>query len=74
MADTIFDRPFFSPATAEILFISILGGAAGNAMYSWSTTEADWIGEQRAEIAVVVLALISGMVMLGSTVAKTLPK
>ena len=48
------------------MFISIVGGGAGNAMYSWATTEADWIGEHRAEMAALTLAILSGLILWGN--------
>jgi hypothetical protein len=63
---TIFDDTLFSVRNAEIMFISIVGGAAGNAMYSWATTEADWIGEHRAEMGALTLAILSGLILWGN--------
>ena len=60
---TIFDSNLFSTQNAEIIFISVIGGAMGNAMYSYTTTEVAWLGEHRMELAAVSFAAIAGLVL-----------
>ena len=60
---TIFDSSLFSSQNAEIIFISVIGGAMGNAMYSYTTTEVAWLGEHRMELAAVSFAAIAGLVL-----------
>ena len=60
---TMFDSGLFSPQNADIVFISVIGGAMGNAMYSYATTEVDWLGEHRMELAAVSFATISALVL-----------
>ena len=59
----IFNSKLFSTQNAEIIFISVIGGAMGNAMYSYATTEVDWLGEHRMEVAALSLAAVSGIVL-----------
>ena len=60
---TIFDSNLFSAQNAEIIFISVIGGAMGNAMYSYTTTEVEWLGEHRMELAAVCFAAIAGLAL-----------
>lgn len=59
----LFTESPFSTRNAEVIFISVVGGALGNAMWSYVTTEVDWIGEQRGELLAVGLALITGGIL-----------
>jgi len=59
---TIFDSKLLSKQNAEIIFISVIGGAAGNAMFSY-IVDVDWIGERRAAVTAAGLALVSGLVL-----------
>ena len=59
----LFTESPFSTRNAEVIFIAIVGGALGNAMWSYATTEVPWIGEQRGELLAVGLALITGGIL-----------
>ena len=59
----LFNESPLTEKNAEIIFIAVIGGALGNAMWSYATTEVEWIGEQRGELIALTLALVTGGVL-----------